>query len=68
MSWIPPRLKTNRLELIALGGGDPVLCNHEIYNEALLPGLPGNWTIFLKGSDEAIGSIGYIRWERDAAL
>ncbi len=68
MSWIPPRLKTNRLELIALGGGDPVPFSHEIYNEELLPGLPSNWTIFLKGSDEAIGSIGYIRWERDKAL
>ena len=68
MSWIPPRLKTNRLELIALGGDDSVPFSHEIYNETLLPGLPSNWTIFLKGSDEAIGSLGYIRWERDAAL
>jgi len=33
-----------------------------------LPGLPGNWTIFLKDSGEAIGSIGFIRWERALAL
>jgi len=67
-SWPPPPLQTKRLRLLA-----PSEAN---LHEALLkptplvdrPGLPGNWTISLKKPDQAIGSIGYIRWLRAEGL
>ncbi len=69
MSWFPPSLTTKRLELVSqqgLGPHDfPSLQGVDLNT---LRGLPSNWTIFLKASEEPIGSIGFIRWERDSQL
>ena len=64
--WTPPRLYTNRLELYApLDDHRPQI---QIDQAQLPPGLPSNWSLFLKGTDQAIGSIGYIRWDRPIKL
>ncbi len=68
MSWTPPALSTTRLDLLALSGEPPEHLNSQKSAFQGLSGLPSNWTIFLKGSEEGIGSIGFIRWERDMAL
>ncbi len=69
MSWSPPILKTNRLVLVSVTGED---ISESGLNDALniedLEGAPNNWTIVLKASAEAIGSIGFIRWEKDKGL
>lgn len=68
MTWTPPPLKTAHLDLLALTGEPPEDFKNREDDLHGLSGLPSNWTIFLKGSEEGIGSIGYIRWERDLAL
>lgn len=68
MSWTPPSLQTARLDLISVTGEDPKPIQDKGDSLHHLPGLPSNWTIFLKGDKEGIGSIGFIRWERELAL
>lgn len=68
MTWTPPSLQTARLDLVALSGEKPQGFQNRKNTLYELSGLPSNWTIFFKGSDEGIGSIGFIRWERDLAL
>ncbi len=66
--WTPPRLSTDRLELYA--PVDSLRPELQIDQNDLPPGLPSNWSLFLKGSEaaQAIGSIGYIRWEHSIQL
>lgn len=68
MTWTPSPLQTNRLDLVALTGDPPLDLHNQKDSHNDLPGLPSNWTIFLKGSEEGIGSIGFIRWDRELAL
>ncbi len=64
--WTPPRFSTDRLELYApVDNPRPGL---QIDPRQLPEGLPSNWSLFLKGSEQAIGSIGYIRWDRSLKL
>lgn len=70
MPWTPPILKTARL---SLAGPDDavqplfVLDGRDAAAQAL-PGLPSNWKIYLKESEEPIGTIGYIGWDRETRL
>lgn len=68
MTWTPPPLQTGRLDLISLTGERPLDLEGQKMRPEDLPGLPSNWTIFLKGSEQGIGSIGFIRWERALVL
>ncbi|MFQ5579414.1 MAG: GNAT family N-acetyltransferase [Nitrospiria bacterium] len=70
MSWRPPPLTTERLYLAAPDDtAQPVFSpDGGSALEQELPGLPSNWKIFVKESDEPIGSIGFIRWEGEARL
>jgi len=64
--WPPPGFYTDRLKLYAPVSSDrPEL---QIDPNRLPDGLPSNWSLFLKGSEEAIGSIGFIRWDRSLQL
>ncbi|MBI3804606.1 MAG: GNAT family N-acetyltransferase [Nitrospirae bacterium] len=68
MPWTPPPLKTEHLYLV--GPDDAVqpafAWNGRDAAAQALPGLPSNWKIHLAESDQPIGTIGYIRWEREA--
>jgi ribosomal-protein-alanine N-acetyltransferase len=70
MPWTPPLLKTDRLILAAPDdAAQPAfLLDGRSAAEQALPGLPSNWKIFLKETEQPIGTIGYIRWEREARL
>lgn len=70
MPWTPPPLKTERLALAAPDEAAQPAFSAGGLNaaEQNLPGLPSNWKIFLKETKEPIGTIGYIRWEREARL
>lgn len=70
MSWRPPNLKTECLDLTAPINQDQLAFNPEgeAASEIDFPGLPSNWAIFLKETDKAIGSIGVMRWERECRL
>jgi RimJ/RimL family protein N-acetyltransferase len=70
MPWTPPRLKTERLYLASPeeGAQPAFVSDGRSAAEQALPGLPSNWKIFLTDSDQPIGTIGYIRWEREARL
>ena len=97
MPWTPPLLKTERLCLAAPDdAAQPAFIpDGRSAAEKNLPGLPSNWKIFLKETDQPIkigssakdpnerrkssleetyvhgapiGTIGYIRWDRDARL
>lgn len=64
--WTPPRLSTDRLDLYTpVEGLRPEI---KINLNRLPAGLPSNWSLFLKDSEHAIGSIGYIRWDRTLQL
>ncbi|MFQ5587253.1 MAG: GNAT family N-acetyltransferase [Nitrospiria bacterium] len=66
MSWSPPALSTKRLELTSLAeSGAALLRSDKKIDLDACAGLPGNWTISLKRSGQPIGSIGFIRWERE---
>ncbi len=68
MSWKPPSLRTKCLRLTALTSKpSPIIKNSNLPGHEM-PGLPSNWTIFLRGSEEPIGSIGFIRLERACLL
>lgn len=65
MSWTPPPMRTARLTLAS--------SDHEVLPAAMSgesiasqTGLPSNWRIHLEG--QPIGMIGFLRWEREAAL
>lgn len=70
MPWTPPLLKTERLYLAAPDdAAQPAFVpDGRNASEQNLSGLPSNWKIFLKETDQPIGTIGYIRWDRDARL
>jgi len=66
MPWTPPTITTDRLSLAAPTDNDQVRFSPDLNpgSESELPGLPSNWAIRLKQTDKAIGSIGYMRWNR----
>lgn len=70
MPWTPPLLKTERLYLAAPDDAvqPAFVSDGRSAAEQGLPGLPSNWKIFFKGTDQPIGTVGYIRWEREARL
>lgn len=68
MSWTPPVLKSQRLDLISLSDKPPINIQNHTLEGLVLFGLPSNWSIFLKDSDEPMGSIGFIRWDRECGL
>ncbi len=68
MVWTPPVLKSKRLDLASPSDKPPVKFHNQKLEGPELIGLPSNWTIFLKDSNEPIGSIGFIRWEREIGL
>jgi [ribosomal protein S5]-alanine N-acetyltransferase len=70
MPWTPPPLSTERLYLASSDEAPQpaFVSDGRSAAEQALPGLPSNWKIFLKASDQPIGTIGYIRWERGARL
>lgn len=68
MPWTPPSLRTEHLELVAPVNMNQVVFNENAISEKDFPGLPSNWAIVLKGTNKAIGSIGYMRWERTIRL
>lgn len=70
MPWTPPRLETERLYLAAPDDAvqPAFIPDGRSAAEQNLPGLPSNWKIYLKETDQPIGTIGYIRWERNARL
>lgn len=65
MPWTPPRLDTERLYLLAPDDGKQPQFVFDGRNavEQNLFDLPSNWKIFLKETDEPVGTIGFIRWE-----
>ncbi len=70
MPWTPPILITERLTLSAPTDNEHVRFTPDLQpeRESDLPGLPSNWRVFLKSADKAIGSIGYMRWDRAAKI
>ena len=68
MPWTPPLLKTDRLYLAAPeDAAQPNFASDgRSAAEQNLPGLPSNWNIFLKESDQPIGTVGFIQWDREA--
>ena len=70
MPWTPPPLKTERLYLAAPDeAAQPAFVSDgRRAAEQGLPGLPSNWKIFLKESDQPIGTVGYIRWDRETGV
>ncbi|MFY9269235.1 MAG: GNAT family protein [Candidatus Manganitrophaceae bacterium] len=65
MPWIPPLLKTDRLTLAAPDDAPQPAFAGNAHDLQALPGLPSNWKIYLKETDQPIGTIGYIRWDRE---
>lgn len=65
MSWTPPPLETDRLNLRAQPtpqqageqGASPLSSRN--------PGLPSNWQVIHKNLGRVIGFVGFIRWERE---
>ena len=70
MPWTPPPLKTERLFLAAPDeAAQPAFASDgRTAARHRLPGLPSNWKIFLKETDQPICTIGYIRWDREARV
>lgn len=70
MPWTPPVLKTERLFLTAPEDVVQPIFLPDGRDAAAqeLPGLPSNWKIYLKESEEPIGTIGYIGWDRETRL
>lgn len=70
MPWTPPPLETERLYLEAPEDGIQPAFTRDGPNavEQNLPGTPSNWRIYLKGTDRPVGTIGFIRWEREAGI
>lgn len=70
MPWTPPHLKTERLYLAAPDEEAQPSFVQDGRNaaEQNLPGLPSNWKIFLKETDQPIGTVGFIRWGREARI
>lgn len=70
MPWTPPSLKTERLFLAGPDDAAQPAFEWNGRDAAAqgLPGLPSNWKIYLKEENQPIGTVGYIRWEREARL
>ncbi len=68
MSWTPPPLNTARLTLISTDNGvqPAFIPDGRSAADQILPGLPSNWRIHV--NEKPIGTVGFIRWERDAGL
>jgi len=69
MAWTPPLLTTERL-FLAAPEDNPLSFASDGRNaaEQALPGLPSNWKIFLKGTDQPIGTVGFIEWDREERI
>jgi ribosomal-protein-alanine N-acetyltransferase len=68
--WTPPPLKTERLYLAAPDDeAQPGFApDGRTASEQNLPGLPSNWKIFLKETDQPIGTVGFIQWNREGRV
>ena len=66
MSWVPKRLETPRLILQPTGEGESDLFPGRDFTAR--PGLPNQWRVVPKDVEQVIGLIGFIRWEREAAV
>ena len=65
MSWLPPPLETPRLTLRSLAAA-PGEAAASVERPDDLPGLPSNWSLLDRESGAVIGTIGFIRWERES--
>lgn len=62
MSWMPRRIETARLILQPTGEGESPS------QDVARIGLPNQWRVVPKDVEQVIGLIGFIRWEREAAV
>ncbi|HET6369796.1 MAG TPA: GNAT family N-acetyltransferase [Nitrospiria bacterium] len=65
MAWTPPRLEATRIYLAAPEEATQpkFVRDGQSAAEQNLPGLPSNWKLYLKETDQPLGTIGFIRWE-----
>ncbi len=64
MGWLPPPIETRRLRLRSLAaepGEEPA----SLARLQDLTGLPSNWSLIDRESDVVIGTVGFIKWDRD---
>lgn len=66
MSWTPRRLETPRLILQPTGDGE----TDQTWtgDPSARHGLPNQWRIVPRHLEHVTGLVGFIRWERDAAV
>lgn len=64
MGWLPPPIETRRLRLRSLAaepGEEPA----SLARLQDLTGLPSNWSLIDRETGVVIGTVGFIRWDRD---
>lgn len=66
MSWMPRRIETPRLMLQPTGDGEPGPTSED--NPSTRSGLPSQWRIVPKDLEQVVGLVGFIRWDREAAV
>src|SRR5574341_253297 len=66
MSWTPRRIDTPRLILQPTGGGESDTTPQ--HDSTTRIGLPNQWRIVPKDVEQVVGLIGFIRWDREAAV
>jgi ribosomal-protein-alanine N-acetyltransferase len=64
MAWTPKRIETARLVLQPTGEGE----SQAPQRDAARTGLPNQWRVVPKEIEQVIGLIGFIRWDREAAV
>ncbi|MEW6682950.1 MAG: GNAT family protein [Nitrospirota bacterium] len=62
---MPKRIETARLILQPTGEGESPTSGR---NFAMRPGLPNQWRVVPKDTEQVIGLIGFIRWEREKGV
>jgi len=66
MSWMPRRIDTPRLILQPTGNGEADPASNG--DPSARHGLPNQWRIVPRHLEQVTGLVGFIRWERDAAV
>ena len=66
MSWMPRRIDTPRLILQPTGDGETDPASNG--DPSARHGLPNQWRIVPRHLEQVTGLVGFIRWERDAAV